>query len=94
MITAPSPSLGGPHASAGSAARRRRRERPPTVPLAEFGKEPAAPPHPPVDWRVVTRNAVIAGLALLLIAWGVASVTGRSEQFWDQARYLDQRQTR
>lgn len=95
MISAPSPSLGTPHAVPGSAPRpRRRRNRPPTVPLAEFGKQPLVPPHPPIDWRALTRNAVIVGLVLLLLAWGVAAVTGRSEQLWDQARYLDQRQTR
>ncbi|HEU5316186.1 MAG TPA: hypothetical protein VFX49_08770 [Chloroflexota bacterium] len=86
MISAPpvrNPSAVRPH--------RRRPGRPPTVPLADFGKPPPPPARTPTDWRVVARNSALAAVLLLVLAWGIMLVTARSEAIWGQTRYLDQR---
>jgi hypothetical protein len=84
VVTAPPSPQRGPMKS------RRRRGRPPTVPLAEFGKEPPPPPLI-TDWGAVIRGTVLA-LVLLAVVWvGVLKITAASESYWQNANYLDQR---
>jgi hypothetical protein len=89
-VTAPSPS---PSGLGPTKPRRRRANRPPTVPLAEFGKEPPPPPLI-TDWGAVARGIVLA-LVLLAVVWvGVVKITAASESYWRGANYLDQRSER
>jgi hypothetical protein len=71
--------------------RRRKPNRPPTVPLSEFGKAPPPPPRVRLTPRqIVTYTA--SGLVLVLCIWFASVWIGqRSDQIWSGAGALDQR---
>jgi hypothetical protein len=88
---------GGPAQSAAAGgvateARRRRPDRPPTVPLSEFGKEPPPPPRAKLTPRQIAIYSA-ATLAVLLVIWVAAVQIGNiSNQYWSSAGCVDVRQ--
>ena len=86
---------GAPASGAAPAAeettRRRKPNRPPTVPLSEFGK--AAPPPPRIRLtprQIATYTA--SGIALILVLWfGAVQIGQRADAQWRNAGTIDQR---
>ena len=71
--------------------RRRKPNRPPTVPLSEFGKVPPPPPRVKLTPRQIVTYSV-SGLVLVLVIWFASVQIGqRSDQIWSGAGGLDQR---
>ena len=95
MVTASPPTgAAGPTAPGKIPASRYNRERPRMVPLEEFDQVPPPPAQLPTDWAYWTRVGAIALLFVLFVAWGLITLTGRSEAIWSNAGNLDQRTQR
>ena len=73
----------------GAAPRRRKPARPPTVPLAEFGKAPPPPPRVRLTPRQIAIYTV-SGIALSLMLWFAAVQFERLDR-WSNAGNIDQR---
>ena len=86
---------GAPASGAAPAAeettRRRKPNRPPTVPLSEFGKAPPPPPRVRLTPRQIATYTA-SGIALVLVIWFGAVQIGRAgDAAWSNAGNIDQR---
>lgn len=86
---------GAPASGAAPAAeettRRRKPNRPPTVPLSEFGKAPPPPPRIRLTPRQIVTYSV-TGIVLVLVIWFGAVQIGRTaDAQWRNAGNIDQR---
>ena len=71
--------------------RRRKPNRPPTVPLSEFGKAPPPPPRIRLTPRQIATYTV-SGLVLVLVIWfGAVQMGQRADAQWRNAGNIDQR---
>jgi hypothetical protein len=70
---------------------RTRRTRPPTVPLAQFGKEPPPPPRLILTPRRLTLYVGITVLVLGVLFMGLMQLAAASQAEWSQLRCLDLR---
>ena len=80
-----------PAAAAEETTRRRKPNRPPTVPLSEFGKAPPPPPRVRLTPRQIATYSG-TGLVIVLLIWFASVQIGqRSAEIWSGAGALDQR---
>lgn len=87
VVTAPSPGAEGD----GATRRRARRDRPATVPLAEFGKAPPPPPRMEFTPRRLATTVGVLALVLTIFMVVFWQLSAASSSAWNQARCLDVR---
>ena len=95
MSTSDSPQPVGeardPFAVETTAPRRRRGNRSPTVPLAEFGKEPPPPPRARLNPRQVAIGVAISTVVLMILWVGVVQIGQIADAKWSKAGCVDVR---
>ncbi|CAA9249440.1 MAG: hypothetical protein AVDCRST_MAG77-2094 [uncultured Chloroflexi bacterium] len=75
------------------APRRRRPDRPPTVPLSEFGKEPPPPPRVQLTHRQIATYSAVTLAVLLIVGIIAVQVGNASSSYWSRAGCIDARRT-
>jgi hypothetical protein len=70
---------------------RRRANRPPTVPLSEFGKEPPAPPPVRLSPRQIAIGLIVTAVVLTVLWIAIVWAGGIGTAKWSQTRCLDVR---
>ena len=88
MSGAPAP---GAAPAAEDTTRRRKPNRPPTVPLSEFGKAPPPPPRIRLTPRQIATYSA-TGIVLVLVLWfGAVQIGQAGDAQWRNAGNIDQR---
>ncbi len=75
----------------GAPTRRRRADRPQTVPLSEFGKEPPPPPRQSLTPREMAIAGAITLVTLVILGVFLVSIGRIADQRWSNSRCLDAR---